>query len=167
VISLINVNSPLRYDDRMLGALLEYPSRPACDRDPFLMAGAMSPMGLAGTLAQQTAEALAGMALVQIIRPGTPASTARSSPTPTCSRAARPSAPPSRRWASWPARKWHATTTSRSGRRRAHLFQGARRAGRIRIDDVHVVPPSSAASTSSCTPRVGWRARCLRRTRSS
>src|ERR1700674_4098080 len=73
VISLINVNSPLRYDDRMLGALLEYTEagQPAIVT-PFLMAGAMSPMGLAGTLAQQTAEALAGIALVQLLRPGTP-----------------------------------------------------------------------------------------------
>src|SRR5207237_5722272 len=68
VINLINVNSPLRYDDRMLGALLEYSEagQPVIVT-PFLMAGAMSPMGLAGTLAQQTAEALAGMALGQII----------------------------------------------------------------------------------------------------
>src|SRR5260370_2278339 len=29
-------------------------------------------MGLAGTVAQQTAEALAGISLVQLIRPGTP-----------------------------------------------------------------------------------------------
>ncbi len=73
VISLINVNSPLRYDDRMLGALLEYTEagQPVIVT-PFLMAGAMSPMGLAGTIAQQTAEALAGIALVQILRPGTP-----------------------------------------------------------------------------------------------
>jgi trimethylamine---corrinoid protein Co-methyltransferase len=73
VISLINVNSPLRYDDRMLGALLEYSDagQPVIVT-PFLMAGAMSPMGLAGSLAQQTAEALAGIALVQLIRPGTP-----------------------------------------------------------------------------------------------
>ncbi|HEY3194317.1 MAG TPA: trimethylamine methyltransferase family protein [Candidatus Dormibacteraeota bacterium] len=73
VISLINVNSPLRYDDRMLGALLEYTEagQPVIVT-PFLMAGAMSPMGLAGTLAQQTAEALAGIALVQVMRPGTP-----------------------------------------------------------------------------------------------
>lgn len=73
VISLINVNSPLRYDDRMLGGLLEYSDagQPVIVT-PFLMAGAMSPMGLAGTLAQQTAEALAGIALVQLIRPGTP-----------------------------------------------------------------------------------------------
>jgi trimethylamine--corrinoid protein Co-methyltransferase len=73
IISLINVNSPLRYDDRMLGALLEYSEagQPVIVT-PFLMAGAMSPMGLAGTLAQQTAEALAGIALVQLVRPGTP-----------------------------------------------------------------------------------------------
>ena len=73
VVSLINVNSPLRYDDRMLGALLEYSEagQPVIVT-PFLMAGAMSPMGLAGTVAQQTAEALAGIALVQLIRPGTP-----------------------------------------------------------------------------------------------
>ncbi len=74
IISLINVNSPLRYDDRMLGALLEYSDAgQPCIVTPFLMAGAMSPMGLAGTVAQQTAEALAGIALVQLIRPGTPA----------------------------------------------------------------------------------------------
>jgi len=73
ILSLINVNSPLRYDDRMLGALLEYSDagQPVIVT-PFLMAGAMSPMGLAGTVAQQTAEALAGIALVQLIRPGTP-----------------------------------------------------------------------------------------------
>jgi trimethylamine--corrinoid protein Co-methyltransferase len=74
IISLINVNSPLRYDDRMLGALLEYSDAgQPCILTPFLMAGAMSPMGLAGSVAQQTAEALAGIALVQLIRPGTPA----------------------------------------------------------------------------------------------
>src|ERR1700737_1196417 len=73
IISLINVNSPLRYDDRMLGALLEYAAagQPVIVT-PFLMAGAMSPMGLAGPLAQQTAEALAGIALIQLIRPNTP-----------------------------------------------------------------------------------------------
>jgi trimethylamine---corrinoid protein Co-methyltransferase len=73
VLSLINVNSPLRFDDRMLSALLDYSDagQPVIVT-PFLMAGAMSPMGLAGTVAQQTAEALAGIALVQLIRPGTP-----------------------------------------------------------------------------------------------
>src|ERR1700694_2767786 len=73
IVSLINVNSPLRYDDRMLGALLEYSDagQPVIVT-PFLMAGAMSPMALAASVAQPTAEALAGIALVQLIRPGTP-----------------------------------------------------------------------------------------------
>jgi len=73
LLALVNVNSPLRYDDRMLGALITYAeaNQPVI-ATPFLMAGAMSPMGLAGTLAQQTAEALAGIALIQLIRPGAP-----------------------------------------------------------------------------------------------
>ncbi|HYS29023.1 MAG TPA: trimethylamine methyltransferase family protein [Candidatus Limnocylindria bacterium] len=73
ILGLVNVNSPLRYDDRMLGALLEYAAanQPVLVT-PFLMAGAMSPMGLAGTIAQQTAEALAGIALIQVVRPGAP-----------------------------------------------------------------------------------------------
>jgi trimethylamine--corrinoid protein Co-methyltransferase len=73
ILALVNVNSPLRYDDRMLSALLEYAgaNQPVVVT-PFLMAGAMSPMGLAGTIAQQCAEALAGIALIQVVRPGAP-----------------------------------------------------------------------------------------------
>ena len=73
LLALVNGNSPLRYDERMLGELIEYASagQPVI-ATPFLMAGAMSPMGLAGTIAQQTAEALAGIALIQLIRPGAP-----------------------------------------------------------------------------------------------
>ena len=73
IISLINVNSPLRYDDRMLAALVEYAkSNQATVITPFLLMGAMSPVTVAATLAQQVAEALAGIALVQTIRPGCP-----------------------------------------------------------------------------------------------
>jgi trimethylamine--corrinoid protein Co-methyltransferase len=73
VISLINVNSPLRYDDRMLSALLEYArANQALVITPFLLMGAMSPVSVAATLAQQVAEALAGIALVQLLRPGCP-----------------------------------------------------------------------------------------------
>ena len=73
VISLINVNSPLRYDDRMLAALLEYAraNQPTIVT-PFLLMGAMSPVTVPATLAQQVGEALAGIALVQTIRPGCP-----------------------------------------------------------------------------------------------
>ena len=72
-ISLINVNSPLRYDDRMLGAMFEYVKRgQAVIITPFLLMGAMSPVSLPATLVQQMAEALAGIALAQTIRPGAP-----------------------------------------------------------------------------------------------
>lgn len=73
IISLINVNSPLRYDDRMLAALVEYAkANQATIITPFLLMGAMSPVTVPATLAQQVAEALAGIALVQTIRPGCP-----------------------------------------------------------------------------------------------
>ncbi len=73
LISLINVNSPLRYDDRMLAALLEYAkARQALIITPFLLMGAMSPVSVVAALAQQMAEALAGIALVQTMRPGCP-----------------------------------------------------------------------------------------------
>jgi trimethylamine--corrinoid protein Co-methyltransferase len=73
IISLINVNSPLRYDDRMLAALVEYTkANQATIVTPFLLMGAMSPVSIPAALAQQVAEALAGIALVQTIRPGCP-----------------------------------------------------------------------------------------------
>jgi trimethylamine--corrinoid protein Co-methyltransferase len=72
-ISLINVNSPLRYDDRMLSAMFEYvKAGQAVVITPFLLMGAMSPVSLPATLVQQMAEALAGIALAQLIRPGSP-----------------------------------------------------------------------------------------------
>jgi trimethylamine--corrinoid protein Co-methyltransferase len=73
LLSLINVSSPRRYDERMLGAIRVYArARQALIITPFLMAGAMSPVSIAGTLALQNAEALAGIALTQMINPGTP-----------------------------------------------------------------------------------------------
>ncbi|MEZ4557212.1 MAG: trimethylamine methyltransferase family protein [Caldilineaceae bacterium] len=73
LLSLINVSSPRRYDDRMLGCVKVYAkARQALLITPFLMAGAMSPASLAGTMALQNAEALAGIALAQMITPGLP-----------------------------------------------------------------------------------------------
>jgi trimethylamine--corrinoid protein Co-methyltransferase len=72
-ISLINCNSPLRWDDRMLDAQFEYSAaaQPVI-LTPFLLMGAMSPVTIPASLAQQIAEALTGIALSQVIRPGTP-----------------------------------------------------------------------------------------------
>jgi len=73
LISLINISSPRRLDDRMLEALTVYAkARQAVIITPFIMAGAMSPVSLAGTLIQQNAEALAGLTYAQMIEPGTP-----------------------------------------------------------------------------------------------
>jgi trimethylamine--corrinoid protein Co-methyltransferase len=72
-ISLINCNSPLRWDDRMLEALFEYAEagQPVV-LTPFILMGAMSPVTIPAALVQQMAEALSGIALAQLIRPGTP-----------------------------------------------------------------------------------------------
>src|SRR5206468_1136244 len=72
-ISLINCNSPLRWDDRMLDAQFEYcaAAQPVV-LTPFLLMGAMSPVTIPAALTQQLAEALSGIALAQLIRPGCP-----------------------------------------------------------------------------------------------
>ena len=73
VISLINASSPLRFDDRMFGALEVYArARQAVIVTPFIIAGAMSPAALAATLAQQNAEALFGICYAQMLNSGTP-----------------------------------------------------------------------------------------------
>ena len=73
MISILCSLTPLMYDERMLGAMIEY----ARAGQPQLIsslaiAGATSPVTLAGTLALQNAEVLAGIVLTQMIREGTP-----------------------------------------------------------------------------------------------
>lgn len=71
--TVVNANSPLRFDERMLGGLITYAryGQPPIIT-PFILAGAMSPVTLAAAIAQQNAEALAGIALTQLINPGAP-----------------------------------------------------------------------------------------------
>jgi trimethylamine--corrinoid protein Co-methyltransferase len=72
-LSLINASSPMRFDDRMFGALEVYArARQAVLVTPFIIAGAMSPSTLAATLAQQNAEALFGICYAQMLNPGAP-----------------------------------------------------------------------------------------------
>ncbi len=73
IINLINANSPMTFDGTMLGALKVYARHnQACVVSPFILAGAMSPVTVAGTLAQLLAEAMVGMATTQLVRPGAP-----------------------------------------------------------------------------------------------
>ncbi|MGE5602588.1 MAG: trimethylamine methyltransferase family protein, partial [Nitrososphaerales archaeon] len=72
-VGLINSLTPLRYSVEMLEALVAY----AEARQPVViaalaMAGSTAPVTLAGVLALQNAELLAGAVLTQLISPGTP-----------------------------------------------------------------------------------------------
>ena len=71
--SLININSPLTFDDTMMGALEVYAANnQACIISPFIVGGAMAPVSVAGTLTQVLAEVMAGVAYSQLVRPGAP-----------------------------------------------------------------------------------------------
>lgn len=71
--TIINTNSPLKMDVPMLQGVIEMARRNqiVCIT-PFTLAGAMAPVTVAGALVQQNAEALAGIALTQLVRPGAP-----------------------------------------------------------------------------------------------
>src|SRR5215831_3741646 len=71
--SIVNSNSPLRLDGPMSQGLLEMSrhGQPIV-LTPFTLSGAMSPATIAGALAQQNAEALAGITLIQLAAPGAP-----------------------------------------------------------------------------------------------
>jgi trimethylamine--corrinoid protein Co-methyltransferase len=73
VLGIVNPISPLLYDERMAGSLMEYAKggQPVILM-PFVYAGGTAPLGLAGAVAQMAAEVLAGVSLVQLTRPGTP-----------------------------------------------------------------------------------------------
>ena len=69
----INVNSPLVWDDVMSGALKAYArANQGCVISPFIIGGAMGPVTQPALIAQALAEALTGIALSQLVRPGSP-----------------------------------------------------------------------------------------------
>ncbi len=69
----INVNSPLVWDDVMTGALKTYArANQGCVISPFIIGGAMGPVTQAALIAQAHAEAMTGIALTQLVRPGSP-----------------------------------------------------------------------------------------------
>ena len=73
IISVINASTPLRYDTVMLHGIQEMSTRnQVIVITPFTLAGAMAPITVAGALVLQNAEALAGIAYTQVVRPGAP-----------------------------------------------------------------------------------------------
>ena len=73
ITTVINTSSPLRLDAPMAQGIIEYSGRnQVCIITPFTLAGAMAPVTVAGAVVQQNAEALATIALSQVVRPGAP-----------------------------------------------------------------------------------------------
>lgn len=71
--SLCNANSPLTWDRAMLGSARVYAeSNQASILTPFILAGAMAPVTAAAVATQTLAEAMAGIAFTQMVRPGAP-----------------------------------------------------------------------------------------------
>lgn len=69
----VNVNSPLVYDAAMVESLMAFARYGQVNLiSPFVMAGVSGPTTLAGVLAQQNAEVLAGIVLTQLVNPGAP-----------------------------------------------------------------------------------------------
>ena len=69
-----NGNSPLVWDETMLGAMRAFAARRQpilCS--PFVLGGANTPASVAASVAQLNAEALSALAYTQLIRKGTPA----------------------------------------------------------------------------------------------
>ncbi|OMH36260.1 trimethylamine methyltransferase family protein [Motiliproteus sp. MSK22-1] len=70
----INGNSPLVWDETMLGAMrafAEYNQPVLCS--PFVLGGANTPASVVPAVVQLNAEALSGLAYTQLVRKGTPA----------------------------------------------------------------------------------------------
>jgi trimethylamine---corrinoid protein Co-methyltransferase len=73
LMGIINTNSPRQLDIPMAEGLIALAEHGQVNViTPFTLAGAMAPVTLAGALVMQHAEAMAGIVLTQIVRPGVP-----------------------------------------------------------------------------------------------
>jgi trimethylamine--corrinoid protein Co-methyltransferase len=73
IMGLANANSPMSWDFNMLGSAKVYAENNQIMLiTPFILGGAMAPVTVAADATQTLAEALAGMAFCQIVRPGAP-----------------------------------------------------------------------------------------------
>ena len=73
LLGIINTNSPMQLDRPMTEAVQVLAGAgQVCCITPFTLAGSMSPVTLAGTLVQQTAEVLAVTTYAQLVQPGAP-----------------------------------------------------------------------------------------------
>jgi len=74
VFTIINTNSPLQLDIPMMQGIIDMASmNQMVVITPFTLSGAMAPVTIPGALVLQNAEALAGIAFSQMVKPGAPA----------------------------------------------------------------------------------------------
>lgn len=73
MLPIISVIAPLQYSEEMAGSLIDFAraGQPILDAS-LVMAGSSGPVTLAGVVALQNAEVLAGLTLAQLVRPGIP-----------------------------------------------------------------------------------------------
>ncbi len=166
----VNVNSPLRFDSRMLEGLITYAEAgQAVIVTPFLLMGAMAPVTPPAALVQQTAEVLAGIALAQLVRPE---HALRDGVVPLDSRHEERLARLRRAGVGVrPLRVGTDRATARAAvalrRRDADLQPGGRLPGRLRGLQHAAVPRSSPARTCAGSRPAGSRAVWSPRSRSS
>lgn len=73
LMGLCNANSPMTWDRAMLGSAKVLAENNQCSlMTPFIIVGAMAPVTVAGAVTQTLAEAMAGLAFTQLVRPGAP-----------------------------------------------------------------------------------------------
>jgi trimethylamine--corrinoid protein Co-methyltransferase len=71
--TIINTNSPLQLDIPMADGIIDFAAAgQVLVITPFTLAGAMAPVTIGGALTLAHAEALAGLTLAQIVKPGAP-----------------------------------------------------------------------------------------------
>ena len=167
--SLINASSPLVWDATMLAAAEEYAAaNQATIITPFILAGAMAPVTTAGVAAQTLAEALAGMAFMQLVRPGAPVVFGSFATSMSMQTGAPTFGTPE------PSLVLYIVRAARAAARRAVPLAAARCARRScptrrprTSRRTRCRRRCSAASTSCSTPRAGSRAAWRSATRSS
>ena len=159
ITSLINANSPLTYDATMLGAAKIYARHnQATVISPFILAGAMSPVTVTGTVTQILAEALAGMAFIQIVRPGAPVVFGTFSSSMSMQSERRPSVHLNPAWCSTSPQRWRAGWVSRSAAAGACVRQ---KFPTRRLHTSQPTPcrqPRLPESISCCIRPAGWKA---------
>ena len=156
ILSLCNANSPLVWDATMLGAARAYAeAKQAVLMTPFILAGAMSPVTVAGAARRRSPRRSPGWRTSSSCGRGRPSCSARSRARCRCSRERRPSARPSRRSSStsWPrSRGGSASRSARAARFTASKIPDAQAA----YESANTMQPTMLGGVNFVLHAAGW-----------